>query len=173
MNYDFNKVKKLASSLLRNESEFPIDVESIAQRNGVSVTRQELESNVSGILVIKNNKAVICVNINHHPNRQRFTIAHELGHFLLHKNETNIFVDEPIILFRNAASSDCQAKKEIEANIFAAELLMPKFKIIKALESNAIDAFDEYEVKNLASKFGVNSQALIIRLTQLKFLSIE
>jgi len=149
----------------------PIDVAGITKAQGITIRMEELEDSVSGLLVIKANLITVGVNKSHHPNRQRFTIAHELGHFLLHGQETKIFVDDgPVVLFRNLASSEGTQRQEIEANIFAAALLMPEDIIREQLALQPIDAFDDMSVKHLAGQFGVSVRAITIRLTKLGLL---
>ncbi len=65
--------------------------------------------------------------------RQRFTIAHELGHFFLHRASSTVFVDAAPIFFRDESSSNGSQREEIEANAFAAELLMPEDAIRQRL----------------------------------------
>ena len=80
--------------LRRNAADtLPIDVKKIAERDGAQVLFDELEDDISGFLLKKDQKVFIVVNSNHHPNRQRFTIAHECGHRELHLDERDIFID--------------------------------------------------------------------------------
>jgi Zn-dependent peptidase ImmA (M78 family) len=111
--------------------------------------------------------AVIGVNSMEAPTRQRFTIAHELGHLLLHKDE-DLHVDERFpIAFRNPKSSQAIDDKEIEANQFAAELLMPEEFILKDLKGKDLDIEDDDLVAELAAKYEVSTQAMTIRLSRL------
>ena len=133
-----------------------------------------MEDLVSGLLVIKGDVVTLGVNKNHHPNRQRFTIAHELGHFFLHRQNSNIFVDdEPVVLFRDHTAAEGTKNQEIEANAFAASLLMPESIIREQLAQQPIDAFDDTSMKQLAAQFGVSVRAMIIRLTKLQLLAEE
>lgn len=149
----------------------PVDVEAIAVHYGIAVRRQPLEENVSGVLVINGEIAVICVNESHHPNRQRFTIAHELGHYLLHRERTRVFVDAHPVFYRDETSSDGNRGEEIEANAFAAELLMPEAVLMAQVGDQPLNAFDDVSVRHLATQFGVSPQALIIRLTRLNLIT--
>ena len=56
---------------------------------------------MSAVLVQKAKTATIGVNALHHPNRQRFSVAHELGHYLMHADRPTVFVAEPRILRAN------------------------------------------------------------------------
>lgn len=163
-----NKPVEVARQLLERFGEhLPIDIEAIVKAHGIVIRSQELEDSVSGMLVIKDGRTAIGLNENHHPNRQRFTLAHELGHFLLHRNVSNIFIDASTIFFRDGMSSDGSKTQEIDANAFAAELLMPEKQVREVINSQPLDAFDEGAVRRLAAQFGVSAQALTIRLTRL------
>jgi len=60
--------------------------------------------------------------------RQRFTLAHELGHFILHSDNKDdyLFVDNAKVMFRTNKTSNQDYRREREANIFAASILMPQ-----------------------------------------------
>jgi Zn-dependent peptidase ImmA (M78 family) len=124
------------------------------------------------MLVVKGEHAIIGVNEAHHLNRQRFTLAHELGHFLLHHSASSVFIDASPVFFRDETSSDGSKLQEIEANTFAAELLMPEELLRKFINNQPLDAFDERAVRRLAAQFGVSAQALTIRLTRLGLINI-
>ncbi|HHW50679.1 MAG TPA: ImmA/IrrE family metallo-endopeptidase [Pseudoclavibacter sp.] len=145
----------------------PINVEAIAHRLGISVRMQELEEHVSGVLVIKGASAVIGVNGAHHLHRQRFTIAHEIGHYQLHRTSAQLFVDAAPVFFRDGRSAEGVNAQEIEANAFAAELLMPEAMLRDLFQRQPVDVFDDAALRRLASQFGVSPQALAIRLTKL------
>ena len=66
-------------------------------------------------------------NLRHVNTRRRFTVAHELGHYCLHKD----FLDAQGMILERSARSVTIRDKEIEADDFAAELLMPKSCFIK------------------------------------------
>lgn len=168
-----NKPVEVARQLLERFGEhLPIDVEAIVKALGIAIRTQELEDSVSGMLVMKGGRTTIGVNENHHSNRQRFTLAHELGHFLLHSNLSSIFIDASIIFFRDGTSSEGSKAQEIEANAFAAELLMPEKQLREIINNQPLDAFDEGAVRRLATQFGVSSQALTIRLTKLELINM-
>jgi Zn-dependent peptidase ImmA (M78 family) len=109
---------------------------------------------------------VIGVNEDHHPNRQRFTIAHELGHFILHRDDSSIFVDKTLTFYRDGQSSQGVYIQEIEANAFAAELLMPE-AVIHQYVMNGIDLHEEKRIESIAKELRVSQQALTIRLISL------
>ncbi|MEM9814867.1 MAG: ImmA/IrrE family metallo-endopeptidase [Cyanobacteria bacterium P01_D01_bin.6] len=173
------KAKRLAINVLKKHQQIltipPVDVKAIVKAEGLDVTEEDLEDEVSGLLVSKNGHHVIIINANHYLNRQRFTIAHELGHYLMHRNISNIFFDEALVFFRDKEAAEGTKLQEIEANAFAAELLMPESLLRKVVRKNPVDAFDDSEESLLtktAKDFQVSVQALTIRLTRLGLISV-
>lgn len=142
----------------------PVPLDRIAKHFGAKVTYSILEDGVSGLLYKKGGKTVIGVNALHPETRQRFTIAHELAHLVLHQGD--IFVDKGH-MYRDSRSGQGIDQKEIDANAFAAELLMPEDLVRKELASSSIDLEDQDELAALAEKFDVSMQALTIRLKNL------
>jgi Zn-dependent peptidase ImmA (M78 family) len=115
--------------------------------------------------------SVIGVNSVDAPNRRRFTIAHEIGHLVLHKDDTFHVDEKSPIGLRTDASSMATHEREIEANQFAAELLMPRHFLDRDLEAlpNEIEA--EEAITRLAHHYEVSIQAMTVRLTALKILA--
>ena len=151
----------------------PIDVERIAKHLELSVVRRPLEDEYSGFLAIK--EKTIVVNSLHPRTRQRFTIAHEIGHFLLHGNEANlpVFIDRKVY-FRHARERFdlTTQRREHDANHFAAELLMPQRMLADYVEANPLDDRDySRELKALADEFDVSKQAMGFRLCDLGFVT--
>ena len=126
----------------------------------------------------KTGRAVIGVNAQHHPNRRTFTIAHELGHYLLHESETmhlDSRKDGYTLQLRSPASATGESMNEREANLFAAELLMPARFLAKELRKKQFDLLEDEDsvLKSLAAQCGVSVQALTIRLHNLGYISHE
>jgi len=168
-------ITKIVEALL-DENEIympPVDVEKIAEKCGLSVIRREVES-ISGFIARGEGKAVIGVNSSNALVRQRFTIAHELGHYLLHPpGAEDVHVDSGFeVRFRDDLSSQGTDMGEQEANSFAAELLMPK-KFLQAEFENVgrIDLEDGNFLENLTRKYTVSNQALVFRLVNLGLLN--
>lgn len=159
------KVRSAARELLlrHNALSVPVDVARIAQNEGVRVEFTDLEDDVSGLLIRHRVPPVIGVNGNHHPVRQRFTVAHELGHLKLHNDQLHL---DKKVAFRNAESSRGTQPDEVEANLFAAELLMPEELLMGELRRHG--SLDESNIEEMARAFGVSTQAMAIRLSQLK-----
>jgi Zn-dependent peptidase ImmA (M78 family) len=178
----------------------PVDVRAIAEGEGIIVITEPFEDEVSGVLVVDGQRATIGVNESHHPRRQRFTIAHELGHHQIHwmekqaaaATEPTVFVDSSLTIYKKTLYKKAYFRKkpgattvnaqeatlnsdvynqEVEANAFAAELLMPQPILLAHLQKDIYDLHDERSVRKLASLFGVSEQALVIRLTVLGFVS--
>jgi Zn-dependent peptidase ImmA (M78 family) len=143
----------------------PVDVEIIARGEGIRIESIPLDDALSGMSFIKDNISYIVVNKNHHINRRRFTIAHEIAHHILHKEYlmNNVHVDKSI-LRRESFSSSGIDNKEVQANSFAAELLMPEIEIKKL---NKVDINDDTKVSELSKKLKVSTAALIYRLTNI------
>ncbi len=154
----------------------PIVVEELASALGVTIQYKPADDKLSGFLIrdLKNHRAVIGVNSSHPQNRKRFTIAHEIGHFLLHESE-KVYMDGINNIFRvqhrNQDSSKGSSVEEKEANLFAAELLMPKKFLAKDLDNcSTLNLLDEEELKKLADSYQVSTQALTFRLAYLGYI---
>jgi len=145
----------------------PVPVDHIAEALGARIRYSPFDGELAGMLIRDNDKTVIGVNSLHHINRQRFTIAHECGHLLLHKGK-DVHIDRSFrVNRRDEVSSQAIDPEEIEANRFAAELLMPYDMIMNDLVAYDIDIEDEEQLKELAGKYQVSVQALTHRITNL------
>ncbi len=147
----------------------PVPVEDLAWLDGIAVVLQPMEDDedISGFYMRNGDERVIGVNASHAPVRQRFTIAHELGHALLERRD-GVHIDSAFKL-RDATSSQAVDPEEIAANAFAAELLMPEDDV-RAAVSGGIDMMDDEgvrQIRDLARGFGVSQQALMYRLVNL------
>lgn len=160
----------------------PVPVFRLARACGAKVVFQEYdqtqdEISVSGFLYRGKGPIVIGINARHHRNRQRFTAGHELGHLILHEpHGPDLHVDRAIIKLRNHLSSQGTDIEEQEANLFAAELLIPTAFIqcdIEQLKLHTADLLDETTIKPLARRYGVSIQALVFRLNYLGYISRE
>lgn len=143
----------------------PVPVLAIAKSFGIFVRFGPLPDDLSGFLVHEEGRTIIGVNSRQAKARQTFTIAHELGHFVLHPSAN--FVDRKLIYFRDSRSHDAIDFREMQANEFAADLLMPERFISPHLAGRSVDLEDDEFLANLAKKFGVSPQALTFRLLNL------
>ncbi len=136
----------------------PVDVVALAEALGLKVEEKPL-SGISGMLVpdAQNGGSsgyAIYVNAPDARTRKRFTIAHEIAHFLLHRNkDTKEFRDD--IKYRSPGVSDAL---EGQANRLAADILMPRRLIRKLLDEGITNP------RTMAEKLGVSLHAMEIRL---------
>lgn len=147
-------IKKLR---IREPSE--IDLEDIAMERGVLV-RERLLKGSEARLVRKGRSGIITVDQSiPEEGRKRFAVAHDLGHFELHRESQLLFCSEQDMVVWNE-----NKPQEIEANEFAANMLMPEdlFKAHLAKEKPNLDM-----VKFLASQFRTTLTATAVRYAQL------
>jgi Zn-dependent peptidase ImmA (M78 family) len=153
----------------------PIPINELARNLDIEIKYEPAEDSLSGFLLrdLNHHKAIIGVNKGHASNRQRFTIAHELGHFLLHQQE-QLHVDRQFqIHLRDQTSSKGKVEEEKEANLFAAELLMPVKYIQEELaEIESLDLEDDSIIASLAKKYEVSTQAMAFRLAYLGYIQL-
>lgn len=167
----YEKIEEQVSDLLFQEGveSYPVPVEKIALALGVNVMPYNLGDEVSGILALNDGKGTIGYNLQHSKGRQRFTVAHELGHYIMHRNtKKELFVDKDyIVKFRsNKKYSSTELKQEKEANAFAAALLMPKAFVLTELSKE--QAMTENElIEVLAKRFEVSVPAMTYRIADL------
>jgi len=146
----------------RHQQTAPVDLEAIARDLGIAVRMDPtLPSTVSGkITRVPRTRApagfAITVNANHHPNRRRFTLAHEIAHYMLHRSEIgDEIVDDG--MYRSTALRD---HDERMADRQAAEIILPA-PLVRA--EHARDPAPE----TLALRFEVSERAIRIRLREL------
>jgi Zn-dependent peptidase ImmA (M78 family) len=158
-----NEIEQRAEEILDESGlrSIPVLVEDIATHFKLHIGRAGSQ-NFSGILIRKDGAALIGINSTENPRRQRFTIAHEIGHFFLHPNKD--FVD-----YRGNSKGTHKTPKEREADIFAASLLMPRQELIRDFMKVAGGILtDQEQTKNvvslLATKYEVSDEAMNIRL---------
>lgn len=153
-------------------SKIPVPIDAILKAHGIEVfADNEMAPTVSGILMIKKDRVGAMVNHTHPEARKRFTLAHELGHYLLHRRNTNLFVDEVAVLYRSGYSDTGTGRMEVEANVFAAELLMPEKVLREHLKSDPSVAQSDEAIRKLARRYDVSSAAMKYRLRQLKIIA--
>lgn len=135
----------------------PIDINALADKLGVAVVySKELPDNISGTYKYSDGKHICTINAKQSTTRQRFTLAHELGHYaLLHGDRS----DGEEIFHRQEGN---RSPFETEANTFAAEILMPSQVVRHLIMEENITAPDA-----LARRFNVSTRAMVIRLMNL------
>jgi Zn-dependent peptidase ImmA (M78 family) len=144
----------------------PVDPEKIAQDLGAPVVYRTMTPDVSGMLIRESSGSIVVVNQDHYPVRQRFTMGHELGHLCLHPGRPLIVDAAVLVNLRDQVSSLATDREEIEANRFAAVLLMPEAMVRSELERLGLIDPDKI-TKRLAKTFDVSEAAMTIRLTNL------
>ena len=153
--------------------QYPIPVERIAEHLGATLRFEPFDGDISGMLFRDDQRVIIGVNSLDGVKRQRFTISHEIGHLVLH-NGRPMFVEKHVqVNLRNSVSSTATNREEIEANSFAAELLMPadmvKREASRRLGKGGAVSRDSL-LDAMSDAFRVSRQAMEIRLTNLGLL---
>lgn len=165
---DYRRAEAEARKLLKKARVFagPVPVVAIARNVLGAIVRMEpFPGDVSGMLYCPAGAPpVIGVNSLERPVRQRFTIAHEIGHLILHAFE-GIHVDKQYR--RDGKSKTAEDAREIEANGFAAELLVPLDLLRSDIEAIGIDIESDEEVTTLAKRYEVSAQMMAIRLSKI------
>lgn len=153
-----NPIKKAESimSLLDINSPDDIDIELIANFFDISVKRKKLDGSSARLLCVKGSASITISNSEQYTPRIRFSIAHELGHYFLHRGAKNIF---------SCSESNMHDWNnnniEAEANLFAANILMP-YHIFK--ESIKLKDYNIKLVANLSNEFSTSISATLIRI---------
>lgn len=160
------EIEKRAEKILSNygHASIPVDVVSIAKQSNILI-RKAPSKKFSGLLYRKDDTAFMAISNSESPARQRFTIAHELGHFFIHPSK-DTFID-----FRDNKKNIARGIKEIQANQFAAALLMPKKFMEKEVKNIKETGFTEETIKFLANKYQVSEEAMNFRLINLNLLT--
>lgn len=142
----------LSENFIKEPPIFPVDfvrnygIKALAKFNG--------EENISGFLDVK--EAKIYVNADDSFERQSFTIAHEFGHWILHKTLIEQNPAEYSVLYRKPLGKPDPNPLEQEANCFAANLLVPKNILLKYKK--------DLNNEQLAALFGVSQDVIGFRL---------
>lgn len=145
----------------------PVPIERIIRGRGIALQHAPLADDLSGMAYIRDGVGMIGVNALHHPNRQRFTLAHEFAHHELHADilQAEVHLDRGFrVLRRDQLASEGVDWREIEANAFAAEVLMPQFLLDALIDSGGLDLDDDDKVEALARRFRVSTSAIRYRL---------
>lgn len=150
----------------------PVDVPAILSDLGVSYEERTIITGESGWIECNNGSFFVVVNANDSEQRRRFTAAHELGHYLLHRDllceagRANRHTDR---LFGATKGSNRETpfgpKHEVQANKIAAQIVMPASRIKAAWQASSKD--NPYRVEDIAKQFGVSKAAMDIRLKTL------
>lgn len=142
------------------DAPLPVDPTQLAKSLGIEVREVQLPLDESGNITIPSHgSATISLNWWDHPNRQRFTCAHEIGHYVRRSGQRTrglTFTDRRDTLAGLGVDVD-----EVYANQFAAALLMPAHLVYEGSKSGM-------NITNLAQRFGTSTQAMNVRLRNLR-----
>lgn len=153
----------------------PVPIDLLAEQLGAQISYTPSTGPESGFALrsAQNDGWVIGVNSNTSRRRQRFTVAHEIGHLLMHEGR-ELIVDQSVrVNWRDDVSSMATDREEIEANRFAAAILMPRRMVIDAIKERpkaGNESRDEL-IASLARMFDVSTEAMGYRLINLGILS--
>ncbi|MEP0149976.1 ImmA/IrrE family metallo-endopeptidase [Roseibium sp.] len=142
----------------RHQRNYPVDVRAMADDLGLYVEEQYLPDTISG-MIKRNfwNEFTVVVNDRHSETRKRFTIAHEIAHYVLHRDMIGDGVTDDA-MYRSAELSDAV---ERQANRYAASVLMPHWLVRRAWMAGTQDA------KALGRAFRVSPAVAEIRIDEL------
>lgn len=152
---NYRGARKLAGKLVEDYTAPSIPAVEVAEQNGVNVIFADMgkfKDEVAGFCDFKSKR--IYVNKENPRNRQMFTVAHELGHWMLHRAAFDVYPEKYPVLprFQNPDESNAF---EREANAFASELLVPEH-LLKQVRG--------YSAAALAELFGVSRAMMEVRL---------
>lgn len=157
MSEEFSRVRARQLLAEAGVETAPIDVQRVASHQGLTVRYVSREAGFAGRLLRR--RMEIQVNPNIHRHRQRFTIAHEIGHYALGH--------DPVVgIFNERAHADPIRPNEAQANHFASELLMPE-SLVRQHWPKARD------FRALAAQFDVSPEAMFYQLDRLDLLGLE
>lgn len=141
-------------------STHPVKLGAIAKRLGVKVLLSTLPRGTSGQIGQENGDFVIRINRHEAKHRQRFTLAHELAHYLLHRD---LIVAEGGWSENVLLRSGQPANVEYEANRLASDLVIPSAQLAEATAEYTGPMTSEV-IEDLARRFGVSTAAMEIKL---------
>lgn len=150
---EYAKAKLEAEKILRENfiTQAPIPVEELVEFEGLGLIRTQFEDGaIAGVINLE--KKYLLINANDSLTRQRFTIAHELGHWILHKEFMQLNKDMAVLYRKPLGEAESDAF-EREANCFAANLLVPEEMLREAIKSG-------YDEASLASRFNVSRSVI-------------
>lgn len=170
-----SEVKKIAEEFCEKNSinSYPVEIVRICKENGLTVFEEYMDADVSGLIVVDEKEwpkyetnQFIIVNLTESAVRRRFTIAHELAHFILHRNGNSLYAHRDMV-----ADGTVKKSVEQEANYFAANVLMPEKLIKEKVEELKDSVWGKLPnfvlIKEIADYFVVSEAAAEVRLKQL------
>jgi len=159
---EWHGLNPVTKRLIENyQTDFPIMLGRLASDLGLIVKRATLPANISGEIKEIGNDIIIRINRHDAKTRQRYTLAHEIAHFLLHRHLLKTGISDDV-LYRSAQSNEVEA----EANRLAADILMPMSKVEFLMKRHA-SLKGEILYQTLADELDVSTTALKIRLNKM------
>ena len=156
--------RRLVNKLLLDndlwDKKIPINIHDIVRKSGIElVIKPQTDSKIGQIEII-DSKPTITLFETGNAKRDRFTLAHELGHYLYnHVDETT----QRLMRTDTRETGQSSDRKEVEANLFAAELLVPIWAMEYVFKEMNLTTIDEW-----ADLFDVSRKMMEIRLENLK-----
>lgn len=172
--------KKILSDVFKDKIQTPIDIRRICYEKGISLSENN-KMRYEG-RIFQNFKEDIKIEYKSINNieKERFTIAHELGHYFLHFTKGDFFNDsgdnfndDSFIQYAARLNGDArESEKEKEASLFAAELLMPDEEVIKFICNKNWKKYIYLTdlTLEMSNYFNVSRNSLILKLRRLQFL---
>jgi Zn-dependent peptidase ImmA (M78 family) len=137
--------------------ELPVKVGALAKDLGIIVKKATLSAGISGEIKETNDEVIVRINRHDVKARQRFTIAHEIAHFLLHRDKIGDGITDDI-LYRSSLSDELEA----QANRLAADIIMPWPLIEESLKELKGKKVEE-KIEIIAGQADVSVTAMKIR----------
>jgi len=152
---------RLIDLLKRAQASAPVNVDGLAEDLGLAVRKTWLDDDISGEIVRAQDRYEVNLNARDAETRQRFTLAHEIGHFLYHRDLIGDGLDDDRA-YRSTNkgryfNTRIGPTHETEANKFAANLLMP-WPLIEEMQALGLSR------KQMAARLKVSEHAMAIRL---------
>ena len=175
MTFTADELEQKADKTLQEADAFqvPVPIDKVARHLNLTIEAVHLED-FAGVLVVNGNSGAIGYNSAHSVLRRRFTIAHEISHFLLHARrdgKPEVFADRRVT-FRRPEDDHASAayRRDAEANQLGAALLMPRSAVLQEIETYRSDLDEDKDMKFLADLFRVSVPALARRLRNMGLL---
>jgi Zn-dependent peptidase ImmA (M78 family) len=152
---------------LSTQTDCAVNIEDLIKELGIALDKEaSLDPEISGQIERESKgEYKISVNAKDHYYRRRFTMAHELGHYVYHRDLLGDGTDDNVAYRSTSAGEffnpDIKPHHETQANRFAAQLLMPKRLVQYFMDECGGDR------SAVAKKLQVSEQALDIRLQNL------
>lgn len=170
--YDVEKIETIATEIreMFGLKETPTQIANILNKVGFKIYSLEMDETLSGRIGIANefkeilgSKKILQINSKDNRGHQRFTMAHELGHYIFDYDGHNRYANA-----YSLAEDDVNSPGEIRVNRFAAALLMPKNIFVDKYTARKTLGLDEVSIcKSLAEEFEVSETAVSKRIVEL------